>query len=239
METFSNVTAAILAGGLGTRLRSVLGDRPKVLAEVGGRPILQYLLDQIAYLEIRRVVLCTGFLGEQIESRFGDSYGSLHLVYSRELSPLGTAGALRLALPLFQSDSVLVLNGDSYCKADLRSFWTWHCLRRAEATLLLVETSDTGRYGRVEIDEEGRILKFAEKINEGGRGLINAGIYLLENRFLQSIPDRYPVSLERDIFPSWIGGKLYGYKSKGQFLDIGTPESYVLAEEFFTEDIVK
>ena len=233
------MTAAILAGGLGTRLRSVLGDRPKVLAKVRGRPILQYLLDQIAYLEIRRVVLCTGYFGEQIESYFGNSYGSLHLVYSRELSPLGTAGALRLALPLFQSDSVLVLNGDSYCKADLRSFWSWHCLRGAEGTLLLVETSDTGRYGRVETDEKGLILRFDEKINKGGRGWINAGTYLLGNRFLQSIPDRYPISLEQDILPSWIGGKLYGYKSKGQFLDIGTPESYILAEEFFTEDIVK
>jgi NDP-sugar pyrophosphorylase family protein len=103
--------------------------------------------------------------------------------------------------------------------------------------LLLVETSDTGRYGRVETDEEGLILKFAEKINDGGRGFINAGIYLLGNRFLKTIPDRYPVSLEREIFPSWIGGKLYGYKSKGLFLDIGTPKSYVLADEFITEDI--
>ncbi len=239
MKNFSNVTAAILAGGLGTRLRSVLEGRPKVLAEVRSRPFLEYLLDQLIYWEIKSVVLCTGFMGSQIESYFGDSYRSLRLFYSREKSPLGTAGALRFALPLFQSDTILVLNGDSYCKADLRPFWSWHCQQGAEVSLLLIENPDTKRYGKVEVDEKGRILKFEEKNYKGGEGWINAGIYLLGKRFLHSIPDRYPISLERELFPSWIGAGLYGYKSTGQFLDIGTPESYGLAEDFFAEDILK
>jgi D-glycero-alpha-D-manno-heptose 1-phosphate guanylyltransferase len=148
---------------------------------------------------------------------------------------LGTGGALRRALPFLQSDSVLVSNGDSYCKADLGSFWAWHGRQGAGATILLIETSDAGRYGRVETDEEGQILRFDEKSQEGRRGWINAGIYACSGLFLQSIPDRHPISLERDIFPSWIGHGLYGYKSTGQFLDIGTPESYLLAEKFFTD----
>ena len=97
---FSRITAAILAGGLGTRLRPVLADRPKVLAEINGRPFLACLLDQLANAGCRSVILCTGYLGEQIYSAFGESYGSLlRLGYSREERPLGTAGALRLALP--------------------------------------------------------------------------------------------------------------------------------------------
>ena len=101
MESLSGVTAAILAGGLGTRLRSVVADRPEVLAQVGGRPFLAYLLDQLAVSGIKNVVLCTGYLGEQVQAVFGVSYRSLCLSYSPESAPLGTAGALRLALPLF------------------------------------------------------------------------------------------------------------------------------------------
>jgi NDP-sugar pyrophosphorylase family protein len=134
------VTAAILAGGLGTRLRSVVADRPKVLAEVRGRPFLSFLLDQLAAAGVRYVVLCTGYRGEQVQAAFGNSYGGLRLAYSQEPSPLGTAGALRWALPLCESDVVLALNGDSFCDADLPAFWDWRCARGAEATLLLTRT---------------------------------------------------------------------------------------------------
>ncbi len=236
MQDLADVTAVILAGGLGTRLRAVLPDQPKVLAEVRGRPFLEYLLHQIASWNIKKAVLCTGYLGEQIESSFGGRYKTLPLIYSREPAPLGTGGALRRAWPFLQSDSVLVLNGDSYCKADLNSFWAWHCSQGAEATVLLVETSDTAPYGRVETDEEGRVLRFDEKGRERGRGWMNAGIYACGSRFLQSIPEGHPLSLERDVFPAWVGAGLYGYKSTGRFLDIGTPESYGLAEVFFAEE---
>ena len=102
-------------------------------------------------------------------------------------------------------------------------------------TVLLIETSDASPYGRVETDEQGQILRFDEKGQERGRGWMNAGIYACGSRFLQSIPVKHPLSLERDVFPTWIGGGLYGYKSTGRFLDIGTPESYRLAEMFFAD----
>src|SRR5512137_1697432 len=97
MQGLSEVTAAILAGGLGTRLRSVIADRPKVLAEVQRRPFLEYLLDQLITAKVRDVVLCTGYMGEQIRTRLGDSYGPLRLFYSQETFPMGTGGALRFA----------------------------------------------------------------------------------------------------------------------------------------------
>ena len=94
----SNESVAVLAGGLGTRLRPVVADRPKVLAQIRSQPFLTYLLDQIAAAGCRSVVLCTGYLGEQIESTFGKNYGPLRLIYSREQEPLGTAGSLKLAI---------------------------------------------------------------------------------------------------------------------------------------------
>ena len=120
----------ILAGGFGTRLRSVVSDRPKVLAEVGGRPFLEYLLDQLVAEDVKSVVLCTGYLGEQVQRRLGTHYRTLALQYSREPQPLGTGGALRLALPMLDTDPVLVMNGDSYCDTRLDAFANWHAGRR-------------------------------------------------------------------------------------------------------------
>lgn len=233
MNDRSDITAVILAGGLGTRLRPVVKDQPKVLAGIGGHPFLKYLLDQLASWRIRKVVLCTGYLSEQIESRFGQDYHGLRLTYSREPAPLGTAGALRLALPLIDSDTVLVLNGDSYCAADFDAFWRWHSLRRSVATLLLVNNPDTCRFGSVQIAADGQIIRFDEKKEGAKPGLINAGLYLIKSALLKSIPESGSVSLEREIFPAWIGMDFYGYRAAGPFLDIGTPESYASAEIFF------
>src|SRR5687768_5619957 len=124
MVNLSHLTAVILAGGLGTRLRSVISDRPKVLARVLDRPFLTYLLDQLAAAGLNYVILCTGYLGEQVKAEFGTSYSSLRLAYSQEMVPLGTAGALQLALSLIPSETVLVLNGDSFCEVDLQRFYS-------------------------------------------------------------------------------------------------------------------
>ena len=236
MHNLSRTIVAILAGGLGTRLRQVVSDRPKVLSEVCNRPFLEYLLNQLAIAGFKYVVLCTGYLGEQVKKVFGDKYGPLRLAYSQEQEPLGTAGSLRLASPLLKSNSILVMNGDSYCETDLRTFWGWHCDRRANATLLLTKQPDTKRYGRVKVDADGLVLSFNEKDQKRGAGWVNAGIYLLEHQMILMIPTNGAVSLEYDMFPTWIGRGLYGYHSNGQFLDIGTPESFANAEQFFTCD---
>jgi len=230
---FSDVTAVILAGGLGTRLRSVIADRPKVLAEVRGRPFLAYLLDQLAAAGSRSVVLCTGYCGEQIFRAFGESYGPLRLFYSEERTPLGTAGALRAALGQFASDPVLALNGDSYCSLDLKKYWGWYCTRLAQVTLALVRVPNCERYGRVTVDGNGRVTKFAEKKQGLGAGWINAGIYFLSHELLRSIPEGRSISLEHDIFPPRIEQGIHGYLNQGRFLDIGIPDAFARAESFF------
>ena len=121
MLELTAVTAAILAGGLGSRLRPAVSGRPKALANIGERPFLTYLFDQLVAAGAKDVVVCTGYLGDQIQMIFGRSYDTLGLKYFRETTPLGTTGAIRLALLLFNSNPVLVMNGDSYCDANIRS----------------------------------------------------------------------------------------------------------------------
>ncbi len=223
------ITGAILVGGLGTRLRPVLSDTPKVLAPVGGRPFLTYLLDPLSAAGVRKVVLCTGYLAEQVHSAVGERYGDLQILYSQENQPVGTGGALRLALPLLESDPVLVMNGDSYCDLDLPAFLAWHRQRDSLASLALVHLQDTARFGRVSFEAGGAIISFGEKESKGS-GWINAGVYLLSQRLLNTIPQDRNVSMEYDIFPKFVGKGLFGYPEGRRFLDIGTPVSYAEAE---------
>jgi NDP-sugar pyrophosphorylase family protein len=184
------MTAAILAGGLGTRLRPVMGDRPLLLAEVEGRPFISYLFDQIAAVGIEEVVLCIGYLGHQVKEVLATTHGPLRLIYSQESSPLGTGGALRKAYPLFIKEQVLILNGNSFCDANLRAFALIHRLRKARATILLVKVRDAGRSGCVKVDAGGGIREFLVKGRKSGPGWINAGIYLVARSLLQTIPPR-------------------------------------------------
>lgn len=234
-KRLEDVTAAILAGGLGTRLRSRLADRPKVLAPVHGRPYLAYLLEQLAGAGIRRTVLLTGYLGNQIQETFGDRYSGICLTYSHEPVPLGTAGALRLALPHLFSSTILLLNGDSYCGASLPDFCEFHRHRFAELSLVLTPIEDSSRYGRICVGTDGRVQNFEEKSQTGNAGWVNAGIYLLNRSLIEEIPTHGPVSLERELCPVWVASKrCFGFFSETAFLDIGTPESYAQAEAFFT-----
>jgi NDP-sugar pyrophosphorylase family protein len=210
-----------------------LGDRPKVLAPVGERPFLAYLLDQLTASGVRKVVLCTGYLGGQVQVAFGNRYGNLELHYSIEEEPLGTAGALRLALPLLNGDPVLVFNGDSYCDVDLEVFFAWHHEKQAMGSLVLFDIPDVSRFGSVIFAPDGQILHFGEK-GKKGSGWINAGTYLLSQCLLSTIPKGRPTSLEYEIFPVWAGKGLFGYPGGRRFLDIGTPASYKEAEAFFT-----
>jgi NDP-sugar pyrophosphorylase family protein len=214
------ITAAILVGGQGTRLRAVIPDRQKVVAPVAGRPFLYRLLDQIADAGITCVVLCAGYKAEQVQT-IGATYRGLTLRYSIEREPLGTAGALRHA---GLTAPVLVMNGDSYCDVNLK-------LLTRPNTIVVREVPDTSASGRVEFDAEYRITRFAEK-GQTGPGWINAGIYYLNQAFLDSIPAG-PCSIERDVFPAWVGRGLWAMPTRGRFLDIGTPESYAAAQGFF------
>ncbi len=182
VQTLHDLTVVILAGGLGTRLRSVVTDRPKPLAEVDGRPFVTYLLDQVAVAGLQRIVLCTGYRGEQVAATLKTRYNDLSLYYSQEIQPLGTAGALRLALPFLTSETILVMNGDSICECDLAAFWKWHTSHQSVISLMLTQVSDISRYGQVELDDHHAVIQFTEKSVRGDDSLI------LASRKLTSLP---------------------------------------------------
>jgi D-glycero-D-manno-heptose 1,7-bisphosphate phosphatase len=164
----------------------------------------------------------------------GEKYRSLRLCYSQEPEALGTGGALRFALPQITSDPVLVLNGDSFCGIDVEHYVRWHSEHRAAGSMVLGRVLSSQRYGSVKLDIEARITRFSEKQQSTSPGWINAGIYMLSREILASIPEEQNVSLEHDVFPYWTGRGLYGYYSRANFIDIGTPEDFSSAESFFT-----
>ena len=234
MIALAEITAVILAGGLGTRLRGVVADRPKVLAEVNGRPFITYLLDRLVDAGIGRVVLCTGYKAEMVKSVLKDRYRGIELIYSEEDFPLGTGGALRRALPLFGGSPLLVMNGDSFCSVDLSLFLQQHEISGAKASLTLVSVADIGRYGTVEVSPDSSVVSFEEKGARNGYGLINAGVYLLDNSVIEMLPIEKVASLELDLFPRLIGQGLYGFTHPAEFIDIGVAADYYAAADFFS-----
>lgn len=229
----SGITALVLAGGRGTRLRSVVHDRAKSMASVNGVPFLTYLLDQIVLVGIRQVVICTGIFSESVTSWFGTSYKGLTIAYSHETQPRGTAGALRQAMDSLDDYPVLVMNGDSFCEVAIDRFLGWHRKKSGAVSMALVWVEQSQRFGSVQFDASHRLTRFSEKGSVSGPAWVNAGLYLVERAFVESIPADQSCSLETEIFPLWISRGIYGFPCRGRFLDIGTPISYRLAQEFF------
>lgn len=223
--------AVILVGGLGTRLGDLTKTTPKPLLDVAGRPFLEYLLWNLRRYGINRVIFASGYLAHQIESYFGDgSRFGLNISYCTELEPLGTAGALRNALP-FLDDWFFALNGDTLFDANY--FALPDSLHRsapnATAVAALRRVPDVSRFGFVTV-EEGRVSQFDEK-GRSGSGLINAGIYLIHRSVIESIEPNRKVSLESEIFPRLVHDRvLNGIELAGYFLDIGLPHTLEQAQ---------
>lgn len=228
-----DVKAVVLAGGLGTRLRSVVTSKPKVLASIGERSFLELLVRQLRSQGIRHLVMCTGYLSEQIESQFGDGgRWDVSIEYSKEEVPLGTAGAIKLAEPyLVEAPEFLVLNGDSFLEIDFRGLIEFHRSHHgAIASMAVLPVPDAGRYGTVRVDASGRVSGFTEKTGSDAPGLVNGGVYVFTQGVLQSIPEG-PASLERDVFPRLLDQGIYAREQNGIFIDIGTPADYARAQE--------
>jgi D-glycero-alpha-D-manno-heptose 1-phosphate guanylyltransferase len=221
--------AIILAGGFGTRLRSVVSDVPKPLAPVGGRPFLSWVLDAMASQGIRRVILATGFMGDCVTDVCGDSWRGMELVYSQELKPLGTGGAIALAFSMVRGDACLVLNGDTWLTLDYADFdrsWQAHdsCL-----AIALTEVADVSRYGAVQV-KCNRVLGLVEK-GHAGPGYINAGIYGVRRSLMSDFPALQSFSFENEVLmPTVKREAVFGYTRTSDFIDIGVPEDYQRAQ---------
>lgn len=227
--------AIILAGGLGTRLRTVLPDLPKPMAPVAGRPFLAHVLDALVDAGFESAVLAVGYRYEAIRHHFGATYRGMRLAYSVEASPLGTGGAIRLAADRTAADPVFVLNGDTYLELDYSAMLAAHRAASTQLGVAVCEVPDVGRYGSLEV-EAGRIVGFREK-GRSGPGLINAGTYLLSAGLMAHIPAGRPHSFEQELLMPMVA-ELHplAFVTRGLFIDIGVPEDYARAQALFARD---
>lgn len=231
-----DIDIAVLAGGLGTRLREILPATPKILAPVGGKPFLEHLLAWLSRQKARRVLLCLGYRAADVLSLLEQrSFGTLEIETVIEPEALGTGGAVAFARPRFRSEPVLVMNGDTFVDVDLNAFLAAHQACGAEASILCVQVENAGRYGCVEIDAAGRLIRFTEKDSAAtGAAWINGGMYLFGGALLERIAKLTKGSLERDILQNVPAGRIFAFQTQGRFLDIGTPETLALAPEVLT-----
>lgn len=227
--------AIILAGGFGTRLRSVVSDVPKPMAPIGERPFLELLLDHLEKYRFDHVVLSTGYMHEKIQAHFGNRYRSIDISYAVENEPLGTGGGMRNALTQCKEDDIVVLNGDTLFKVDydsLESFYRSHPTRLA---VVLRQVDDTSRYGSVSTDCCDRISRFTEKNAAGGFGNINGGIYMLNRSLLEEYPLGQNFSFEKELLQQRFDKEpFYAFPSSAYFIDIGIPEDYIRLQQEVT-----
>lgn len=213
----------ILAGGKGTRLKSETGDTPKVMADINGKPFLDYILDDISQYDIDKVILATGYNKECIRNHYGNMYNDLKLEYSEEDTPLGTGGAIKKALTLCDDDECFIINGDVYHNINYSDMYNKYKESGTDVYLALKNMKNIERFGTVEVDDN-KIIKFNEK-KKVDEGLINVGCYIFKKHILDEYPDVF--SIEEDFFNkniNSISNSYYMYT--GYFTDIGIPEDY-------------
>ena len=221
--------AIVLAGGLGTRLRDVLPELPKVMAPVAGRPFLEFVLAALARKHFGRAVLSVGYMAEKVVDHFGKEFAGMQLTYEIETSPLGTGGATRRALKRCEADHAFVLNGDTFFDieaAKLEALWQ----RRHHPIVVARQVVETQRYGRV-YAENGNIVDFSPRGHDGP-GMINAGCYVLPRNILDGVSPDEAFSLEADWLADAVTWQRFDlFVIEGLFIDIGTPEDYARADQ--------
>lgn len=228
----------ILAGGLGTRLRSVVSDVPKCMAPVGGRPFLAWILQWMERFDVGHIVLSLGYLNEVVTDWIHNEYkGKTPVDWVIEETPLGTGGGIRLAMSKVKSDRSIILNGDTFFNVELNAFHSFSKEADTPLAVALKPMTDFDRYGSVTLSADGRITSFNEK-KHCDKGLINGGIYCIDSRagLFDGMDQKF--SFEKEILePMSASGNIAGFISDGSFIDIGIPQDYNLAQTFLPANI--
>jgi len=227
--------AIILAGGLGTRLRSVVNDQPKALAKVGEYPFLYFLLNYLQKQGVNKFIFSLGYLHEQIEDFLKVFFPHLAYIIVIENEPQGTGGAVKLCLEKASEEQVLLVNADTYFDINLANQLIYFKEKQADCVIALTELENFDRYGVVKVDSDSRVLEFVEK-RYTPVGLINTGLILLRKAKFETLMSVFngPFSLEKDILePNIQSLKIYGLPQDGYFIDIGIPEDYYKAQQKF------
>jgi len=220
------IEAIVLAGGFGTRLRPVVSDVPKPMAPIGDKPFLAYLLENLSKQGVSRVILSVGYMADKIMGYFGNKYSGMEVIYSKEETPLGTGGAIRLALDLVLGDHVFVFNGDTYLDLEIHIIeLLWQ--NEQKPVIVGVSVDDTSRFGTLKISSSGLSVDgFLEK-NTKSSGIINAGCYLIPIGLLNEFSSGNKFSFEKEFLESNKISNFIFFKSSGYFTDIGIPADYM------------
>jgi len=236
MDRIIYITEAIvLAGGLGTRLRSCISDIPKPMAPVNGKPFLFYLLEYLKRQEIERVILSVGYKYESILNYFGNTFQGISLIYSIENAPLGTGGAISLALKKCKNKNIFILNGDTYFPIPLYKLKENQDQSGAEITIALKKMTKANRYGIVRLEKNSKITSFSEKEIEA-QTLINGGVSILDREKFEKRTFAGKYSFEKDYLEKTVKqGCISGIAFNSYFMDIGIPESYEKAQNDFKQ----
>ncbi len=235
LRTAGKSTVLILVGGSHQAQRLLREPKPGVLADVGGRPFLSFLLEQVEAAGYRKVVLCTGYRSADVLREYGDSFGSLSLRYSEEELPQGTGGALRWAAQFAESERVLAMKGDSFCDVDLRAFESWAEAQGSDAALVAFGMDKAKNQAVLDLADD-RVVGVRASGSSPGFSWVNAGIYSLRCEFLRSLPLCGPFSLEHDIFERQLLGRVAAYRHCGRFLDLGKQDSLASIERFLEQE---
>ena len=228
--------AIILAGGLGTRLQSVVDDVPKSMAPVNGIPFLEYQLTYLSDWGIKNAILAVGYKKELIMDHFGHHYKDLKITYAEEDEPLGTGGAIKKAMEYVVARNVLILNGDTYFKVSFDKLLMIYQIKKSKIMLILKEMQNVERYGTVTIDYNGKVTGFSEKGSSKGKGFINGGVYYINKAFFESFDFPEKFSFEKDFLEKYfINYDFHGMVCNQYFLDIGIPGDFKKAQDDFTE----
>lgn len=230
-------TAIILAGGMGTRLKTIISDLPKPMAPIMNVPFLTYQLNYLKHFGIKKVIFSVGYLSEKIIAHYNQSFENISIEYSIEKNPLGTGGGIRMAMSNLKEDLVLILNGDSFFDLDLEQFYNLHLEQKSDFSLALRYVNNSERYGNIEFNSSNQITSFIEKNQLNQSGYINAGVYILSKKlYLQNTKPDINFSIEKDFFEKQLNQLIIkGFEFKDYFIDIGIPEDYLKAQDDFKE----
>lgn len=223
------LTPAILAGGNGSRLGKITKTTPKPLLKVNGEYFINYILEKIYLTGFKEVYISVSFLKESFEKLIGKKYKSLKIKYFYEDMALGTGGAVKNIFLNTNIENLMVFNGDSYCDFDLKLLINEFLIKRRN-TILLCKVKRSERFGNVTFDVSNKITNFLEK-KKISRGYINAGIYILDNKIVEIKKKKF--SIEKEFFEKCNIYEFYAFLSNDSFIDIGTPESYSISNDFF------
>ncbi|TFB10136.1 D-glycero-D-manno-heptose 1-phosphate guanosyltransferase [Candidatus Marinimicrobia bacterium MT.SAG.2] len=222
--------AIILAGGLGTRLKSKVKDVPKPMAIVNGRPFLEYILTHLQRGGVTKAVISVGFMNKVISDHFRYRFGTIDIEYSVEDAPLGTGGGILQSLKFVNTNPILVVNGDTYFQIDIFKLLAVHSAKDADVTIAAKFLEDPDRYGTVKFDKTGSLVSFEEKV-KGKAGFINGGIYLINKDILLSASLPPVFSFEIDFLNKRSGDiNIQIMPSDDYFIDIGTSDDFEIAQ---------